>query len=75
MAVTRTTLRGSAAGTLTLSAADATDLRQQVDDLGAAALDATRPLGRRRLGRVTAREQIRAAYRKACTILVQAGGA
>jgi hypothetical protein len=39
------------------------DLRTQVDDLFAAAEDATRPLGRRALGRPTARAAIRDAKR------------
>jgi hypothetical protein len=66
--------RPAGKGALVLSAADATDLRDQINDLGAAALDAVRPLARRRLGRVTAREIILAARRKALVILRQAGG-
>jgi hypothetical protein len=36
----------------------AADLREQVDDVVAAGLDATAPPGKRRLGRALAREQI-----------------
>ena len=68
------TRRTAAKGALVLSAADAADLRDQINDLGAAALDAVRPLGRRRLGRVTARGAILDAKRKALAILRHAGG-
>jgi hypothetical protein len=52
-----------------LTAADIAELREQLADLAAAAFDAVLPLGRRRLGRVTARETIRSAYHKVCAIL------
>ena len=39
------------------------DLQSQIDDLHAAAEDATRPLARRALGRPTARAAIQDAYR------------
>jgi hypothetical protein len=68
----RQKLAGSLPG-LTLSTADAADLREQIEDLAAAGDDATRPLAHRRLGRPLARAAIRAAYRKASTILAQAG--
>ncbi len=68
------TRRTAAKGALVLSMADAANLRDQIHDLGAAALDAVRPLGRRRLGRVAAREAIREAKRKALAILRHAGG-
>jgi hypothetical protein len=52
---------------------DLADLREQLEDLAAAGDDATRPPSRRRLGRPVARAAIRAAHRKASTILAQAG--
>jgi hypothetical protein len=68
----RQKLAGSLPG-LTLSPVDLADLREQLEDLADAGDDATRPLSRRRLGRPVARAAIRAAYRKASTILAQAG--
>jgi hypothetical protein len=58
---------------VTLTAGDLADLREQIDDIAAAGDDATRPLAHRSLGRPLTRAAIRAAYRKATTILAQAG--
>lgn len=41
----------------------AADLREQIEDVIAAGLDATAPPGQRRLGRLLAREQVREAAR------------
>lgn len=54
---------------LPLSEADRKDLVATIRDLGDAALDQVAPLGRRHLGRVTARATIRDAYRKALAAL------
>lgn len=48
------------------------DLRTQVDDLHAAAEDATRPLGRRALGRPTARAIVRDARHAIVQLLATA---
>lgn len=50
------------------------DLRVQVDDIVAAALDATAPPARRMLGRGEARRQIEAAARKCRALFALAGG-
>jgi hypothetical protein len=56
-----------------LSAAALADLRAQLDDIVAAALDATEPPGRRTLGRREARRQIVEAARKCEAIFALAG--
>jgi hypothetical protein len=49
------------------------DLRAQVDDITAAALDATAAPSKRKLGRIEARRQIQEAARKCRAIFALAG--
>ncbi len=58
-----------------LTASELADLRVQVNDITSAALDATRPLGRRLLGRRAARRLILDAHRKASQLFTLAGEA
>ena len=56
-----------------LTRADLLDLREQLEDLAAVALDATARPALRRLGRFTARRTALAAYRKALQLFTLAG--
>jgi hypothetical protein len=71
---TRPELFPPSARSRALTPADLADLETQLADLAAAAEDQTRPLGRRRLGRRTARSTIREAFRKSQKIIANATG-